>query len=193
MKPLDEIEQMEERHEFIARQFEDLGMARRAATERSMAQAEAMRLRNPQEEHQGHRYDIGDWVKVKIHNRTKWGRKWAGPFMVIKLSFPHTYYLMTFRGDWLDTPVNEERLAPWKGTSPDEVNPIEDSEVIHDVTERVEDNALEGEDSLLAEPPSDTRTTVTDDPNRDPPDSVTPLVAQPRTRAPVIIRPRHLR
>lgn len=197
MQPLDQIELMEERHEFIARQFEDLGMARRAATERSLAQAEAMRRRDPSSSERGaHRFEIGDWVKVKIHNRTKWDRRWAGPFMIVKLSFPHTYYLMTFRGDWLNTPINEERLAPWKGTSANDVNPIEDAEVIQDLSGE-EDISLEREGSLLAE-----QVLVdSEDSNRrqEYPDSLThpseiqPSAPAPPAPAPVIIRPRHLR
>ncbi|KAH9268368.1 hypothetical protein BASA83_009362, partial [Batrachochytrium salamandrivorans] len=44
--PLDEIEEMEERSEFIARNLEEVGQARSAANVRTKAQAEAMRRRN---------------------------------------------------------------------------------------------------------------------------------------------------
>lgn len=135
MKPLDEIERMEERSEFIARNLDELGLARRAATERSLAQAEAMKLRNSggiQNElsQKTHKFEIGDWVKLKMKKKSKWERQWSGPFMVVKLSFPHTYYIMTFRGDWINDPVNEERLALWKGNSPDVLNPIENDDLI---------------------------------------------------------------
>jgi RNase H-like domain found in reverse transcriptase/Reverse transcriptase (RNA-dependent DNA polymerase)/Integrase zinc binding domain/Retroviral aspartyl protease len=161
MQPLDQIEQMEERHEFIARQFDELGLARRAATERSLAQAEAMRLRNsdPDDEEVDHRFEIGDWVKLRMKKKNKWDRQWAGPFMIVKLHFPHTYFLMTFRGDWLPTPINEERLARWKSKSADELNPIECEDLMEFIDQEtqeceepsdVEDNALEGEDNLLA-------------------------------------------
>ncbi|OMJ20592.1 Retrovirus-related Pol polyprotein from transposon, partial [Smittium culicis] len=71
MQPLDKLEQMEERHEFTARQFEELGLARRAATERTMAQAEVMLQRNNQtdKENCDHRFEIGDWVKLRMQKK----------------------------------------------------------------------------------------------------------------------------
>ncbi|OMJ12906.1 Retrotransposon-derived protein PEG10 [Smittium culicis] len=155
MQPLDELEQMEERHEFNARQFEELGLARRAATERTMAQAEIMLQRNKKthKEDCDHRFEIGDWVKLRMHKKNKWDRQWAGPFMIVKLYFPHTYYIMSFRGDWLDTPVNEERLAKWKGTSAEDINPVDEPELFSHLSQEltsVEDNSLEEEDNLLA-------------------------------------------
>lgn len=133
MQPLDEIEQMELRGEFNAREFEELGLARRAATERSMAQAEAMRLRDENQrqlETADHRFDVGDWVKLKIKNRTKWERHWIGPLMIVQQARPNTYWLMNFRGEWLPNIVNEERLALWKGTDPGTVNPSDDDELM---------------------------------------------------------------
>jgi hypothetical protein len=127
LQPLDDIERMEEREEFFARQLDDLGEARRAAYTRSKAQAEAMIRRNnlPQENSTNHRFKVGDWVKLKIVKRTKWQQHWAGPFTVVKLYFPHTYFLMSMRGHWLNVPVNEERLALWIGNTdePDMVDP----------------------------------------------------------------------
>lgn len=152
MKPLDEIEQMEERQEFVARQFDELGMARRSATERSQAQAETMLQRNPEDSSEdSHRFDIGDWVKLKMRKNSKWERQWTGPFVIVKLSYPHTYYLMTFRGDWLNEPVNEERLAHWKGTNAEVINPTDNEELLQDLERenlRVEDDSSEEEDNL---------------------------------------------
>jgi hypothetical protein len=118
---------MEERQEFFARQMEHLGEARKAAYIRSRAQVDAIIKRNnlPQENSANHRFKVGDWVKLKIVKKTKWDQQWAGPFSVIKLYFPHTYFLISMRGDWLDVPVNEERLALWIGNAdePDMVDP----------------------------------------------------------------------
>ena len=152
MKPLDEIEQMEERQEFVARQFDELGLARRSATERSQTQAEVMRRRNSLVDSQeSHRFDIGDWVKLKMKKTSKWDRQWTGPFTIIKKSFPHTYYLMTFRGDWLNEPINEERLAYWKGSTADVIDPADDENLLQHLereNSRVEDDSSEREDIL---------------------------------------------
>ncbi|KAH9244883.1 hypothetical protein BASA81_017692 [Batrachochytrium salamandrivorans] len=46
LAPLDDIEQMEENSEFIARNLEEVGQARSAANVRTKAQAKAMRKRS---------------------------------------------------------------------------------------------------------------------------------------------------
>lgn len=133
MMPLDEIENMELRAEHHARDFEELGLHRRAALERTKTQAEAMRRRdmtNHLESDKTHRFDIGDWVKIKMKQRTKWERQWVGPLMVVQLGHPGTYWLMNFRGEWLPNLVNEERLAFWKGADPGTMNPGDDDEVM---------------------------------------------------------------
>ena len=152
MMPLDQIEQMEERSEFIAREFDALGLSRRAATERSIAQADAMRARSglPESELK-HRFEIGDWVKLKIPRNLKWDRQWSGPFFITKLAHYPTYYLMTSRGDWINTPINEARLAPWKGNNENTINPIDDISILDHFNSTLdnEDVVSEGENNVL--------------------------------------------
>jgi hypothetical protein len=129
MAPLNELERMEEQAEFNARDFEALGLARRAAMERSFAQAARMSARQPPDA-STHRFEIGDQVKMKIINRHKYDQHWAGPFTIARLATPGVYYLLTLRGSFLDTPVNEERLAPWHGRSPDIVDTTDNEELL---------------------------------------------------------------
>lgn len=165
MVPLDELEQMELRSELNARDFEALGHARRAAVERSLLQAEKMAKKNPPDE-EAFKFDVGDWVKLKIKQRTKYERHWAGPFMVVKLAHAGTYYLMTFRGSWLDNPVNQERLAPWKGSHESIMDTTDEDELLDHLNSEPPDyvtlagpiqhiapssRSLEGEDNLLAD------------------------------------------
>jgi hypothetical protein len=135
MQPLDEIERMELEGEFRAREFEELGLARRAAVERTKSQAEAMLRRNTATgESSDHKFDEGDWVKIRMFKKNKWERQWTGPFSVVKLAYPHTYYVMNFRGEWLPHPINEERLALWRGTKTDEaINPTDDPELMDEL------------------------------------------------------------
>jgi hypothetical protein len=114
MQPLDEIERMEERGEFVARTLEDMGQARAAAFERSRVQAEAMRRRNDISlDSPDHVFKVGDWVKMKHHSAHKFDFRWKGPYHVVDLGFPGTYWLMTPDGLRLDSTVNQSDLAPW--------------------------------------------------------------------------------
>ncbi|KAH6581810.1 hypothetical protein BASA61_008882 [Batrachochytrium salamandrivorans] len=114
MAPLDEIERMEERAEHTARNFDDLGMERAAAYHRSVAQAKAMRLRNKWDpESTDYYFKIGDWVKLKHHSKTKFEFDWKGPYHVVDVGHPGTYWLMEPEGRRLDSTVSEVDLAPW--------------------------------------------------------------------------------
>jgi len=122
---------------------------------RTIAQAEAMARRNEVTQDQdssSHRFDIGDWVKLKMKKKNKWERQWAGPFTVMRLHFPHTYFLMTMRGAWLPDPINEERMAIWKGRSNELMDPTDNEAFDYIVSDQqnVEDDIGEGEDDLLA-------------------------------------------
>jgi transposase InsO family protein len=115
MQPLDEIEQMEEQGEFNARTFEALGDARGAAYERSKYQAEAMRKRyNLNPDSPDYYFEVGDMVKLKHFGKTKFEFDWRGPYYVVDVGFPGTYWLMTPDGRRFDSTVNESDLAPWR-------------------------------------------------------------------------------
>jgi hypothetical protein len=84
MQPLDELEKMEERHEFNARTFEELGYDRAASYHRSVAQAKRMeKYYNTKKKTSDHRYEIGDMVKLKNYGKTKFEFSWKGPYSIV--------------------------------------------------------------------------------------------------------------
>ncbi|KAH9246495.1 hypothetical protein BASA81_015947 [Batrachochytrium salamandrivorans] len=112
--PLDEIEEMEERSEFIARNLEEVGQARSAANVRTKAQAEAMRRRNNFDENTPDYYfKVGDMVKLKHHDRLKLEFKWKGPYHIVDVGHPGTYWIMTPQGTRYPNSINQNDLAPW--------------------------------------------------------------------------------
>ncbi|KAH9265281.1 hypothetical protein BASA83_011182 [Batrachochytrium salamandrivorans] len=114
LMPLDEIERMEENSEFIARNLEEVGQARSAANVRTKAQAEAMRKRNGFDENTSDYYfKVGDMVKMKHHDRQKLEFNWKGPYHVVDVGHPGTYWIMTPQGLRLPNAVNQADLAPW--------------------------------------------------------------------------------
>ncbi|KAH6601294.1 hypothetical protein BASA50_001687 [Batrachochytrium salamandrivorans] len=99
LAPLDDIERMEENSEFIARNLEEVGQARSAANVRTKAQAEAMRKRSGFDENTPDYYfKVGDMVKMKHHDRLKLEFKWKGPYHVVDVRHPGTYWIMTPQG-----------------------------------------------------------------------------------------------
>ncbi|KAH9267514.1 inosine/xanthosine triphosphatase [Batrachochytrium salamandrivorans] len=111
---LDEIEKMEENSEFIARNLEEVGQARSAANFRTKAQAEAMRKRNGSDENTlNYYFKVGDMVKMKHHDRQKLEFNWKGPYHVVDVGHPGTYWIMTPQGLRLPNAINQADLAPW--------------------------------------------------------------------------------
>jgi hypothetical protein len=118
MAPLDEFEQLESTGEFIARTLDALGQERAAAYERSRVQAEVMRRRhNFNPDSPLYRYKIGEWVKYRHHDRLKFEYRWKGPYAVVDVGFPGTYWLMSPDGQRLDSTVPEADLRPWLGSN----------------------------------------------------------------------------
>ena len=114
MAPLDDIELLEAEAESTARKLETLGNARGAAYARSKAQAEAMRLRNKWDPDSDEYYfKIGDMVKMKNYSSKKFEFEWKGPYHVVDVGHPGTYWIMKPDGQRLDSTVNETSLAPW--------------------------------------------------------------------------------
>ncbi|KAH9263623.1 hypothetical protein BASA83_012968 [Batrachochytrium salamandrivorans] len=99
LAPLDEIERMEENSEFIARNLEEVGQARSAANVRTKAQSEAMRKRGGFDENTpDYFFKVGDMVKMKHHERLKLEFRWKGPYHVVDVGHPGTYWIMTPQG-----------------------------------------------------------------------------------------------
>ncbi|KAH9246295.1 hypothetical protein BASA81_016152 [Batrachochytrium salamandrivorans] len=114
MMPLDQVEQMEERAEFTARSLEEIGQVRSAAYARSKAQAEAMRIRNKWDpDSDDYYFKIGDMVKLKNHTKNKFEFDWKGPYHIVDVGYPGTYWIMEPSGRRFDSTVSELDLAPW--------------------------------------------------------------------------------
>ncbi|KAH9268203.1 hypothetical protein BASA84_000401 [Batrachochytrium salamandrivorans] len=114
---------MEESSEFIARNLEEVGQARSAANVRTKAQAEAMRKRSGFDENTPDYYfKVGDMVKMKHHDRLKLEFKWKGPYHVVDVGHPGTYWIMTPQGLRLPSAVNQNDLAPWLSPVVDNVD-----------------------------------------------------------------------
>ncbi|KAH9246518.1 hypothetical protein BASA81_015932 [Batrachochytrium salamandrivorans] len=105
---------MEENSEFIARNLEEVGQARSAANVRTKAQSEAMRKRGGFDENTpDYFFKVGDMVKMKHHERLKLEFRWKGPYHVVDVGHPGTYWIMTPQGLRLPNAVNQNDLAPW--------------------------------------------------------------------------------
>jgi transposase InsO family protein len=115
MKPLEEVEKMEENNEFTARTLEELGQARAASYFKSKEQAGRMeRYYNLKKNVISGAYEINDWVKMKNFGKTKFEFDWKGPYTIVGYGIaPETYYLMDSRGQRLDNVVAQDNLAPW--------------------------------------------------------------------------------
>ncbi|KAH9244260.1 hypothetical protein BASA81_018343 [Batrachochytrium salamandrivorans] len=84
------------------------------ANVRTKAQAEAMRKRNNFDETTpDYFFKVGDMVKMKHHDRLKLEFRWKGPYHVVDVGHPGTYWIMTPQGLRLPNAVNQNDLAPW--------------------------------------------------------------------------------
>ncbi len=120
MVPLDDLERREARLDFTARELEELGQSRAAGYHRSLLQAERIRKSlNLPEDSPSHFFEPGDMVKLKHFSKTKFEFKWRGPYHVVKLAHPGTYWIMDSTGKWLDSTINQRDLAPWLSTTKD--------------------------------------------------------------------------
>ena len=66
-----------------------------------------------------HFFEEGDMVKIKHHDKKKFEFKWRGPYHIVRLGHPGTYWIMSPRGEVMDTPVNQRDLAPWLAVTSD--------------------------------------------------------------------------
>jgi hypothetical protein len=70
-------------------------------------------------------------VKLKHWDKLKFEFKWKGPFHIAKLGKPGTYWLITPRGDFLESTVNQSDLAPWLATTTDNESYFYDGTIQH--------------------------------------------------------------
>ena len=100
--------------DYSERNFDDLEMARGLAYMRSKDQAEAMKKRHASAEASlDYYFKINDWVKRKNYPANKFEFSGKGPYAVVDVGFPGTYWLMDTNGRRLDSTVNQRDLAPW--------------------------------------------------------------------------------
>jgi transposase InsO family protein len=120
--PMDQDERQEALADYNSYKLEQLGQSRAAAYFKSIAQAKNMEKTRDV----SYKYDIGHYVKMKSHQRSKFEPYWTGPYIVTELGFPGTYWLIKASGQRLDSLVNENLLAPW--ISQDDLEQINDIE-----------------------------------------------------------------
>ena len=60
-----------------------------------------------------HYFNINDMVKLKHHGKTKFEYEWTGPYFIVELGPPGTYYLTKPNGLRLDSTTHQNDLAPW--------------------------------------------------------------------------------
>ncbi|KAH6564407.1 hypothetical protein BASA60_010344 [Batrachochytrium salamandrivorans] len=113
MAPMSELERQVATNEYTARELDDLFGARRLANQRTRQQADHMRRRYAVETGPEHQYTNGDMVKLKNHSANKLDFNWKGPYHIVGLGHPGTYWLMDPQGRWLETTYNESDLTPW--------------------------------------------------------------------------------
>jgi transposase InsO family protein len=117
--------------DYITRNMDDLHRARGIAYTRSEKQAAAMKQRNARiEASDDYYFKLNDWVKLKKHNSTKFEFTWKGPYIVVDVGFPGTYWLMEPSGRRLDSTINQVDLAPWRAVTSDNIS------YFHDGTQR---------------------------------------------------------
>jgi hypothetical protein len=120
MADLDNLELDELRNNITIRELEELGQHRSAAYFRSLQQVDKMTKNNQEESSSNtHYFEEGDMVKLKHHDKKKFEFKWKGPYHIVRLGHPGTYWIMSPRGDVLDSPVNQRDLAPWLAVTED--------------------------------------------------------------------------
>ncbi|KAH9272158.1 hypothetical protein BASA83_005495 [Batrachochytrium salamandrivorans] len=90
---------------------------------RTKAQSEAMRKRGGFDENTpDYFFKVGDMVKMKHHERLKLEFRWKGPYHVVDVGHPGTYWIMTPQGLRLPNAVNQNDLAPWLSPVVDNVD-----------------------------------------------------------------------
>ena len=134
MEDLDAIELDEYRNNVTIRELEELGQHRASSYFRSLQQVDKMMAHDKKKNandnstddaddaRADHYFQEGDMVKLKHHSKEKFEFKWKGPYHVVRLGHPGTYWLMAPRGDILASSVNQRDLAPWLAVTKDNEN-----------------------------------------------------------------------
>jgi transposase InsO family protein len=99
----------------------ELGYARGSAYQESLLQAARMRQSSPPDQ-RDYFFQIGDWVKRKNGNPSKFEFNWTGPYMIAEVGHPGTYWLRKMNGEMLTAPINQMDLAPWLANTRDNVS-----------------------------------------------------------------------
>ena len=108
--------------ERMASIMESSGEYRAAANIRTRAAADQLAATMPTGFDLKNAFEIGDMVKLKHREKTKFEFKWKGPYHIVQLGYPGTYWLMDPQGRRLPTTVNQAELSPWLARTPDNVD-----------------------------------------------------------------------
>ncbi len=98
--------------ERAVRDLELLGQERAASYVRSVKQAKDMNSNRD-----GHYFEIGEMVKMKVGNANKFEFSWKGPFIVVGHGPYPTYRLMRPDGMVLDALINQSNMGKWVSDS----------------------------------------------------------------------------
>jgi hypothetical protein len=108
--PADDSDRLNWKIERSVQDLEDMGQNRAAALYRSRRQAEEW---TKDQEAPGFKFQIGQMVKRRRFNAEKFEQKWTGPYFIVDLGPPFTYWLQDADGVRLQSVVNESHLLPW--------------------------------------------------------------------------------
>jgi hypothetical protein len=104
--------------EFTRRELESLGVARGIAYEKTQEQAERMKSRYDNDNNvSNHRFVIGEFVKMKNHNRTKFQGRWVGPYIIASIGPNDSYRLLHPNGRAMEDPIHHDELAEYKSAA----------------------------------------------------------------------------
>ena len=108
----EQIQEFQQEH--LTNRLQALGFARAASYRRSVQQAEQIRKRyNLNPNAPDYYYSVGDMVKMKHFSKTKLEFDWKGPYHIVDIGHPGTYWLMKPTGERLPSTVNPRDLSPW--------------------------------------------------------------------------------
>jgi hypothetical protein len=101
---------------WTARSLDEVGQVRAAAYIRSQRQAVRMKAQHDKDPTvRPSTYAVGEYVKMKHHDKKKFEFVWVGPYIVVEVHPADTYLLMKPDGTRLSSRVNGDHLAPYAG------------------------------------------------------------------------------
>ena len=110
--PLDADEQSDEQRMTMHEIVRNLGWSRQTEYFRSVKQAQKMEEDDKKKNGNRFYFSVGDVVKVKQDTK-KFEFEWKGPYFVVDLRYPGTYWLQTPQELRFQSTVNQNDMSPW--------------------------------------------------------------------------------